>query len=279
MINSLAKERRQTLLLALGAFALVFVMWQADLAAPLLYPFRLLVTFVHEAGHGLAALLSGGRFIEFQVFANGAGVTTTAGGSRLLILPAGYLGAALFGAVLLYAANRMRSVRLLTLILGVFFAGIALLFTQERRTTLLIGAGIAVVLWVLAGDGSGRNANVLRLLAGGAAALTVIAVLTNTALVVGLLAGALIILLGVYATRPVTVFVLNALAFIIGLNALNDVWSLWNNRFGKLGVVSNDALAFAELTRTPVEVWIILWVLAAIAIMGASVWLTFVRRD
>jgi hypothetical protein len=119
----------------------------------------------------------------------------------------------------------------------------------------------------------------LRLLAGGAALLTLIAVLTNTALVVGLLAGALIILLGVYATRPVTVFVLNALAFIIGLNALNDVWSLWNNRYGRLGVVSNDALAFAELTRTPVEVWIILWVLAAIAIMGAAVWFTFVRHE
>ncbi len=83
------QTRRRILFVSLGAFALVFLLWQIaprnETVSSLLYPFRLLVTFVHEAGHGLSALLTGGRFIEFRVFPNGAGLATTAGGNRVII--------------------------------------------------------------------------------------------------------------------------------------------------------------------------------------------------
>ena len=36
----------------------------------LAYPFRLLVTLVHELSHGLAALATGGYFRNFVVFSN-----------------------------------------------------------------------------------------------------------------------------------------------------------------------------------------------------------------
>lgn len=65
------------------------------------YPFRLLLTIVHELGHGVAAILTGGQFLSFEIYSNGAGLAYTAGGWRFIVIPAGYLGTALFGAVLI----------------------------------------------------------------------------------------------------------------------------------------------------------------------------------
>ncbi|PJF25379.1 MAG: hypothetical protein CUN53_13085, partial [Phototrophicales bacterium] len=76
--------RRRALILSGLALAAALILWNTPALDPLVYPFRLFVTFVHETGHGLAALATGGRFLGFQVFENGAGVALTAGGSRLL---------------------------------------------------------------------------------------------------------------------------------------------------------------------------------------------------
>src|ERR1041385_2016239 len=94
-------NRAESLIFAFLAFALVVLLWQGSSNNGVMYPFRLLVTFVHESGHGLAALVTGGRFDSFVVYENGSGEALTAGGNPLLILPMGYLGAALFGAALL----------------------------------------------------------------------------------------------------------------------------------------------------------------------------------
>src|SRR3954466_10077092 len=88
------------LLLAVLAAVVVFVLWNIPQLDFILYPFRLFVSYVHESGHGTAAILTGGRFEALQIFSDGSGQALTVGGSRLVVLPAGYLGAALFGAVL-----------------------------------------------------------------------------------------------------------------------------------------------------------------------------------
>src|SRR5258708_22002342 len=123
------RHRVETLGLALGAFVLVFILWQTSNAGSLLYPFRLLVTFVHESGHGLAAIMTGGHFEKFQVFDSGAGVARTSGGNPLFILPMGYLGAALFGALILYAANHVRAAQNVAFLVGGYFLLCAILFT------------------------------------------------------------------------------------------------------------------------------------------------------
>src|SRR5262245_39918954 len=110
-VQNQTQSRRQAMLLAFGAAVLVFFLWQFSDQSAILYPLRLMVTFVHESGHGLSAILTGGRFIHFVVYPNGSGVATTAGGSPLVVPQMGYLGAALFGSMLLYAANRVRPVK------------------------------------------------------------------------------------------------------------------------------------------------------------------------
>ncbi len=128
------------------ALVAVFVLWNVPQLDAVLYPFRLFVTYVHEAGHGLAALLTGGRFLGFEVFHNGAGLARTAGGSPLFILPAGYLGAALFGAVLFFLVNRYHRARIIAMSLGVLLILFTLLFGLGSLTALVVGLAFGALL-------------------------------------------------------------------------------------------------------------------------------------
>ena len=60
-------------------------------------PFNWLESYFHEISHGIAALVTGGSVLRIQLFANGAGLCTTQGGSSFVISFAGYAGATLWG--------------------------------------------------------------------------------------------------------------------------------------------------------------------------------------
>jgi hypothetical protein len=68
--------------------------------ALVLYPVTLLVTILHEFGHALGGLLSGGSVEGLQINPDGSGYTITRGGSAGLVLVGGYLGSAILGNVL-----------------------------------------------------------------------------------------------------------------------------------------------------------------------------------
>src|SRR5258708_6999905 len=176
-IQAKAGSKRKTIVLAFGAAVLVFFLWQFSDQSAILYPLRLMVTFVHESGHGISAIATGGRFIHFVVYPNGSGVATTAGGSPLILPQMGYLGAALFGSVLLYAANRIRPVKLVAAALGVFFIACALLYT-EAGVTAIIGASVTVIAWLLANRFE-HWSKWLRILALVGAGITVLLVWSN----------------------------------------------------------------------------------------------------
>jgi hypothetical protein len=155
-------HRRRALVIALVAGVIVFILWNTPQLDAVLYPFHLFVTYVHEAGHGTMALLTNGQFLGFEIFANGAGQALTAGGSRLLILPAGYLGAALFGAVLFYLTNTVRHSRSLAIALGVVLAIFSLIFGRFSLTAFVVGVAFAAVLIVI-GWKANRDVNILVL--------------------------------------------------------------------------------------------------------------------
>ncbi len=269
-------NRRQILILAFVAFIVVFLLWQFAGSSVVLYPFRLFVTFVHELGHGLTAVVTGGSFEQFTVYENGAGVTTTRGGSPFLVPQMGYLGAALFGAILLFAANRVQRVNWVAAALGIFFAGCSIWFTGTGKLALAVGIVGAGGLWLLA-DRLKNWTRILRALSVLAMILTLVLVRSEVALMVGILSGALLVALGAFASRPVIVFVLNVLAFITGFNAVSDIWSLMGNQTASLGRTPNDALAMANYTHIPTAFWIILWTGLAIVMMGISTYLALIR--
>ena len=86
----------------------------------LTWPVQLYVVFVHECGHAIAALLTGGEVRGIQIHENLGGVTSTVGGFPLLILPAGYVASAAFGGLLILGAAHPRSARTTLLALAAF---------------------------------------------------------------------------------------------------------------------------------------------------------------
>jgi hypothetical protein len=178
-------HQRRSLWLSLLAFGLVFVIWNIPaLRDTILYPVNLFVTYVHEAGHGLAAILSGGRFIGFEVFANGGGQALTQGGARWLILPAGYIGAALFGAGLFYLVNRFHRTRAIATGLGALLIGFTLVFGLGSWTAVIVGVLFGAGL-IAAGQGlptsvTAVTLNLLAILTSQNAALDIITLISNT---------------------------------------------------------------------------------------------------
>lgn len=149
MLAHLALFRQRALVIAILASLVVLALWNIPQLDFILYPVRLFVTFVHESGHGLAAILTGGHFQNFRVDPNTSGVALTAGGWRWLILPAGYLGSALFGSLLFYITNTVPYPRTISLVLAILVAVVTVLFTDFLSTAFLVGLGSALVLLAL----------------------------------------------------------------------------------------------------------------------------------
>jgi hypothetical protein len=205
------------------------------------YPFRLLLTIVHELSHGLAALLTGGTFVRFVVFPNGEGVAYTAGGWRLLVIPAGYLGAALFGAALIRLGRSARWSRAALSIVGVLLLllslryGIPSIFTSQWLSGL-------------------------------------VTVVAGTAL------GAGFLLVARRATPGATLFLTNLVAIQAGLTAFSDLFALIHLSSRFFQQTSNDAQSMAQITFIPALAWAALWALIAAALIGASIWRTWLSR-
>lgn len=115
-----------------------------------LYPVTLLVTFLHEFGHALGALLTGGVVEGLQINPDGSGYTITRGGSQGVVLMGGYLGSAVLGNLLFYIGARKRQRAQTTLIaLAVLMALAGLIWFESFVSTGLL-FGFAVVLYLIA---------------------------------------------------------------------------------------------------------------------------------
>jgi len=85
-------------------FGLIY--FGGDIGRKIMYPVRLFVTFLHEFGHAIGAVLTGGWVEEVQINHDGSGWTRTANGNRPVTIMGGYLGSAIFGNLLFYIGAR-----------------------------------------------------------------------------------------------------------------------------------------------------------------------------
>src|SRR5229473_752342 len=114
MKYKLSQDARPQAMTLLFAAALSIILWFVPFAEILSYPFRIFVTFIHEGGHAIAALLTGNSVQSLSVAMNGNGETyTTQGGvfSQMLVSSAGYIGAMTYGALLLVLIRRAIAAR------------------------------------------------------------------------------------------------------------------------------------------------------------------------
>lgn len=120
----------------------VFALW----STPLVLPLKLLVIFFHELSHGLAAILTGGSIESISVNFQQGGEAWTRGGSRFLILTAGYLGSLAIGAGLLLAALKGRADRAVLSGLGVLMLVVLVLYVRDIPAALICGVTGAALL-------------------------------------------------------------------------------------------------------------------------------------
>ena len=73
MKYKLSQDARPQAMTLLLAAAISIILWFVPFAEILSYPFRIFVTFIHEGGHAVAALLTGNSVQSLSVAMNGSG--------------------------------------------------------------------------------------------------------------------------------------------------------------------------------------------------------------
>ncbi len=108
----LVKRARTTLLVSA---AVTLALYLVPYGWYLAYPLMLISTLVHELGHGVAAVLMGGDFHEYHMWADGSGVATSSGvvggAARAFVSAGGLCGPAVAAAVCLVSARSPRMAR------------------------------------------------------------------------------------------------------------------------------------------------------------------------
>jgi hypothetical protein len=121
--------------------------------SPALWPLKLLVVMMHESGHALATLLTGGAVDRITLAANESGSCLSRLPSGMMaqvaVYSAGYVGSALAGAFLLLATFRFRLRRVVLGAACVWLAGMGILYAGDGFT-LAFCMGTAVVLGLAA---------------------------------------------------------------------------------------------------------------------------------
>jgi Peptidase M50B-like len=114
------------------AFALLasLLLWNLPSGGVLLYPFKLLATWLHELSHGLAMIVTGAGFDHVLIYRDTSGLaygqSEPGGISRAVIAAAGYMGTPLWGALLLVVTPNARLARWALLLLAALLIGTAL---------------------------------------------------------------------------------------------------------------------------------------------------------
>ncbi|MCG3159422.1 MAG: hypothetical protein JMDDDDMK_00411 [Acidobacteria bacterium] len=148
MPKKLRKQHKESIGFLVGATILSIVVSYAPFGFVVVYPLRLFVTFIHEGGHALAALLTFGEVQKLIIYANASGETYTVGGLSLLIASAGYLASTAYGAgllMLLHDGGRAKAVLTVTAALILALTG----FFAADRFSLFIGIVLTgLLIWV-----------------------------------------------------------------------------------------------------------------------------------
>jgi Peptidase M50B-like len=233
-----ARPQAMTLLLAA---VLSIALWFIPFAEVLSYPFRIFVTFIHEGGHALAALVTGNSVQSLSVAMNGSGETyTTQGGvfSQMLVSSAGYLGAMTYGALLLILIRRSVAARLVLVGSAAVVFGLTAIF--------------GVIKPVMAGTWGSLGGLPFTLAA-------------------GVLISAGLFAVARFASARVATFLVSFLAVQCVLNALLDLKTVFFLSSPFATSVPTDAVNMYNATGIPALFWSVLWIATSVLILGVAV--------
>ena len=157
----IAHDARPQVKALLAAAALSILLWYVPYAWVLSYPFQLFVTFIHEGGHALAAVLTGNSVRSLSVALDTSGLTETLTPqgsffSQMLIASAGYLTATAFGALLLWLVRKRVKARAVLVGSAAIVLGLTIVFgflvplTSLSFSPFTVVSGLIISLVLLA---------------------------------------------------------------------------------------------------------------------------------
>jgi len=244
----LSQDARPQAMTLLVAAAISVLLWFIPYADVLTYPFRIFVTFIHEGGHALAALLTGNSVHSVSVAMDASGATHTPppGGliSQIFISSAGYLGAMAFGALLLVLIRRTTAARIVLLGSAALIFGLTIIFG-------LIKPLVAFDSWWG----------------------------IPFTLVAGTLISLGLVLIARFGSARVTTFFVSFLAVQCVLNALFDLKALFFLSSPFAPAISTDATNMANATGVPALLWVVVWIVAALGVLWFAMRLYVAGRD
>lgn len=114
-------------------------------------PLRFTAIFCHETGHGIGAILTGGKVLSLAIFSDESGTCETNGGNAELVTALGYIMSCIVGSLLLMASARKNWTLIVCAILGVCAFVICLQWKMELPTIryVLVSLGIFICLAIV----------------------------------------------------------------------------------------------------------------------------------
>lgn len=232
-----ARPQVRTLLIAT---AITLALWFIPYAEILTYPFRIFVTFIHEGGHAVAAILTGNSVASLSVAPGGSGLTetySTGGGlfSQMFISSAGYIGAILYGTLLLFLIRRAVAARVVLIGTAVYILALTFIFGLIKPVLTVTGlSGIPFTL------------------------------------LAGLVIAGALVAIARYASPRVASFFVSFLAIQCVLNALTDLKTVLflSSPWGP--AVPNDAQNMANATGIPSFFWAVIWIGISLALLSMA---------
>lgn len=209
-----------------------------------LFPLDFFTTALHELGHAVACVATGGDVNGLTIVSDGkghGGLTFCTGGWRFIVAQAGYLGTTIFGCLLIYLTSFKNSARSILNGLAVLVTLTVLFFMSSTLTMdgyflqglMSMGVGIAgavIMFWVAA-----------------------------------------------KASFPVVRILVLFLAVHTTLNALSDLSLLAMLSLGLLSGGTSDATNMASMTGIPAIIWSVLWGGISIGLLWMTVKRVYAR--
>lgn len=145
-------------LIVVGAVVLTAVIYVVPQGYYVGYPLMLLSTYAHEMGHGVAAELVGGDFLEFRMYPDASGVARSVGRfGRIatgLIAAGGLVGPAILAAIFFAFTVNGRRARWGLLLFGAATVASVILVVRGWFGLMFISAvgGVSLLLAMKAGE-------------------------------------------------------------------------------------------------------------------------------
>ncbi len=235
---NISRDARPQAMTLLAAALISIALWFIPYLEFLTYPFRIFVTFIHEGGHALAAVLTGNSVASLSVAMNASGETyTTQGGfiSQFFVSSAGYIGAMLFGALLLFLIRRAVAARMVLI----------------GSAVLIVALTVIYGIWSPLTNGMWNRMSAFTLLAGALLPLALFAVAK-------------------FASPRVATFFVSFLAVQCVLNALLDLKNVFFLSTPFAPNVPTDAVNMQNATGVPAIFWAGLWIALSFVILTAA---------